>query len=191
MASIGQVTPPILPEAGQLPPEDQGLIERFKARIAEFREVFARLRGIGEQIPAPMQGEYQDLINRGNTIESTITTVTDGINTAVNWFRGAFGLDAVNMAQRGQLGLIPLLPVAAITGALALIGYWITDTMAFMKRVDAMVALVQQGYTPTEAAEAVKEAATKPPIFGLDLQQWIVPALILGGVWWFSRGRGF
>lgn len=191
MATIDQATPPILPETGTLPPEDQGIIERFKARIAEFTSLFSRLSGVGSNVPPEMRGEYETLISRGTTIQSTIDNLTGGINTAVDWFRGAFGLDAVGMARRGELGVLPLLPVAAISGAMALIGYWITDTMKFIKKMDQFEQMRAQGVPAAEAAQAVQTAGAGMPIFGIDLQRWIVPMAILGGVWWFIRNKGF
>ncbi len=191
MATIEQATPPIIPETATLPPEDQGIIERFKARIAEFRDLFARLRGVSNQVPAELQGEYHDLISRGSTIQSTIDTITGGINKAVDWFKGAFGMDAVGMARQGQLGLIPLLPVAAITASLALIGYWITDTMKFIKKMNQFEELRAQGVSASEAAQAVQTTAEGPPIFGVNMQQWVLPLVIFGGVWWFMRNKGF
>ena len=191
MASLNQATPPIMPETSELPPEDQGIIERFKARIAEFQEWFTRLGQVGDRVPPEMMGEYENLISRGSTIQSTIDTITGGIDKAVSWFKGAFGLDAVTLAKRGQLGAIPLLPVAAISGAMALIGYWITDTMQFIRRMDEFERLRAQGVPPDEAAKAVQTTATAPPLFGMDIQQLVIPLVILGGVWWFMRNRGF
>lgn len=191
MATIEQATPPIMPETTGIPPEDQGIIERFKARIAEFKSLFSRLSAVSSQVPAEMQGEYENLVSRGSTIQTTIDTLTGAINKAVDWFKGAFGMDAVGMARQGQLGLIPLLPVAAISGALALIGYWITDTMQFIKKMDQFEQLRAQGVSAAEAAKAVQTAATGAPLFGVDLQAWIVPMVILGGVWWFMRNKGF
>ncbi len=191
MATIEQATPPIVPETSELPPEDQGIIERFKARIAEFRGLFTRLAGVGAQVPTEMQGEYQDLVTRGSSIQSTIDTVTGGINKAVNWFKGAFGMDAVRMARQGQLGFIPLLPAAAISGAMALIGYWITDTMQFIKKMEQFEEMRARGVPASEAAQAVQTAAGSGPIFGVNMQQWLVPLVILGGVWWFMRNKGF
>ncbi len=190
MATINQATPPILPEdTADLPVEDQGIIERFKRRIAEFRDLLARLRAVGDRVPAGMQGEYQDLLNRGNTIDGTIDALTGAIDKAVSWFKGAFGLNAVTMARNGELGAIPLLPVAAITGAMTLIGYWYTDTQMFIKRVDAVLELVGRGFTPEQAITTVKEAGLKPPLLGFNIQQWVIPLVILSGVWWFMRNR--
>lgn len=191
MTTLKQATPPIMPATEGLPPEDQGIIERFKARIAEFKDLFARLVSVRNQVPAELRDEYQALVNRGTTIQNTIDTVTGGINKAVDWFKGAFGLDAVNLAKQGQLGFLPLLPVAAVTGVMGLIGYWVTDTMAFIKRMDVMMNMIERGYTPAEAVKAIKEAGAKPPIFGLDFQKMIVPAAILAGIWWFMRNKGF
>lgn len=191
MATLQQATPSIIPEdTTQLPPEDQGVIERFKARIAEFRSLFARLQGARDQVPAEMQEDYQGLVDRGTTIQGTIDTITSGINTAVNWFKGAFGLNAVNLSQRGQLGAIPLLPVAAIAGAMALIGYWITDTMQFIQRMEQFEQMRAQGVPAAEAAQAVQTATTGGPIFGLDIQKMVIPLVIVAGVLWFMRNKG-
>lgn len=191
MATIDQATPPIIPETATLPPEDQGIIARFKARIAEFQDLFSRLSGVGQQVPPEMMGEYETLVSRGSTIQTTIDTITGGINTAVDWFKGAFGMDAVGMARKGELGAIPLLPVAAISGAMALIGYWITDTMQFIKKMDQFEQMRAQGVPASEAAKAVQTAGAGLPLFGVDLQKWLVPMVILGGVWWFMRNKGF
>lgn len=191
MATLSQATPPIIPEdTTQLPPEDQGIIERFKARIAEFRSLFARLQGARDQVPPEMQEDYQGLVDRGSTIQGTVDSITSGINTAVNWFKGAFGLNAVNLSKRGQLGAIPLLPVAAIAGAMALIGYWITDTMQFIQRMEQFEQMRAQGVPAAEAAQAVQTATTGGPIFGLDIQKMVIPLVIVAGVLWFMRNKG-
>ncbi len=174
-----------------LPAEDQGWIDRFKARIAEFAEVFTRLKAIEPQIEQTpeLKAEYQDLVSRGNVIETTISTVTGSINKAVHWFKNVFGMDGLSMANRGQLGALPLLPIAAISGAMTLIGYWVSDVYVFYKKLEKFDQLRAEGVPAGEASRIVSEVSDKPGLFDLDLQKWVVPLLLVGGLWWFMRNK--
>ncbi len=75
-----------------MPPEDQGWIDRFKSRITEFTQVFTRLKALGPQINQlpDLKPEYQSLVERGNTIQTTIDRVTASINNVVHWLSKHF-----------------------------------------------------------------------------------------------------
>ncbi len=193
----GGATPAIFPTAEpavQLPAEDQGWIDRFKARIAEFTEVFNRLKGMRGQVEASGQAEinaeYESLITEGDRIQTSIDSVTGGINTAVNWFKATFGLDGIGMANKGQLGAaIPLLPVAAISGVMAYIGSWIAKVYMFNEKWKRFDDLVAGGVLPDEAAKVVADISKQPTVFGMDFGKLVVPLLIVGGIFWFMRDR--
>lgn len=183
---------PTRPETEQLPPDDQGWIEKFKTRIAEFQEVFSRLQSIKPEIDKlpKLKPEYDALIVEGNTIQGTIDTVSTKINEAIQWFKSSFGMDAIQAGNNGQLGAIPLLPIAAISGVLAYIGSWIGRVYMFYKKLSKFDELTAQGVPPQEASRIVSEITTEPGIFGrFDLQKWLMPLVIIGGIWWFMRNK--
>jgi hypothetical protein len=175
----------------ELSAENQGWIDKFKTRIAEFTNVFTRLKSIGPQMQSipELNAEYQSLMARGNAIQTTIDTLTGSINKAVQWFKNVFGMDGVGMAGRGQLGVLPLLPIAAISGALALIGYWVSDVYTFNEKLKKFDDLTASGQSAQEAARIISQLTDKPGLFDTGLGKWIMPVIIVGGLWWFMRGR--
>ncbi|MCP4408108.1 MAG: hypothetical protein GY807_10185, partial [Gammaproteobacteria bacterium] len=157
----------------------------------EFTQVFTRLKALGPQINQlpDLKPEYQSLVERGNTIQTTIDRVTASINNVVHWFKNVFGMDGLSMARAGQLGALPLLPIAAISGAMALIGYWISDVYQFYQKLEKFDQLRAEGKSASEASRIVSELTDKPGLFNIGLGNVLLPILVIGGLWWFMRNK--
>lgn len=186
-------SPPI--REANIPAQEQGWIDRFKARVAEFQDLYVRMRGIESNIAAipELKPQYDSLMARGATIQGTIDTVTNAINSAVQWFKSAFGMEGLNQAKHraaDNLGALQFLPIAAISGALALIGSWVTDTLQFYKRVELYDNLRAEGKSAGEAGQIVAGLTTEPGFFDVNVQKMIVPLVIVAGLWWLMRGKG-
>lgn len=152
---------------------DLNLIERLKSRAYDFRIARADLQRLGAAVAKTndydAMMEYSRLVNRADSIQTKIGAATTAIDNAVQWARSALG--DLTEQQLGALGLVWLLPSAIILGAIAVIGYWLTDYRKFSARFDEQTRiatdLVAGGMDPAaaniEAGRAV--AATAPGLF--------------------------
>jgi hypothetical protein len=153
---------------------DIAMLADFKQRVAEFQAARRELQKIGAQIARTNDmaawAEYGKLVERADSIERNVTAVTNAIDSALKSARAALGLEGVR-ALAG-LGIVWVLPVAVIAGAVAIIGYWMADYLKFAKRYSEqqriVAELVQQGVNPIEAQRQAAEvvAAAAPSMFG-------------------------
>jgi hypothetical protein len=142
--------------------QDKGLLQRFKDKADEFMSAWTTLNSIG-QVPANLQGEYDDLQQTGNVIQGTISTLTQAVDTVTGFFSDLFTFDGVGAVRNyindspQQLGIAPLIPIAAITVALGTMGKFITDVYLFERKVSEQQRLVASGLHEAEAAEIINK----------------------------------
>lgn len=95
---------------------DVGMLQNFKNKATAFNQKFEKLKTMRSQVanyPA-LNREFNTLVNRGASIKTTISTITGGVDSVVQWFNNLFGKsDQVN-----GLGLLPLIPIAIVAGSL-------------------------------------------------------------------------
>ena len=154
-----------------LPPEQQSLLDKFQFSINDFLAAINSLRYRAQYAlkdPA-LKAEYDTLMRRASVIQSTINTAKEAINKVTSFF---------NFSGLGEMGVLPLLPIALITGAVAAIAKWTTDAYALSKRLDEVKRLEGEGIPPEKAA-AIVAKATVTPIFGGFTG--LVPILAIGG----------
>ncbi len=154
---------------------DLSLIDRLKSRAQDFEIARADLQRIGAAVARQndydLSMEYARLVSRADSIRSKIGAATTAIDKAVQWSRAALG--DLSGQDLGALGVVWLLPGAIILGAIAVIGYWLTDYRKFSARFSEQTRiateLVAGGMDPAaaniEAGRAV--AATAPAMFAL------------------------
>ena len=147
---------------------DLALISKLKAYAAQFTAYRQDLQRRGPAIARTndydLMVEYGRLVDRADYIQEKVTAALAAIDSAFRTARSALGLDGLRALS--ALGVVWLIPVAVIAAAVALIGYWITDYLKFVKRDDARQQIVAQltaaGMSPIEAnrqaAETTKEA---------------------------------
>lgn len=166
-------------------PDDLSLIEKFRSRVQNFMLALDNLasRKRDAQRSPQLATEYATLMRQGSVIKSTIESVSGTIDKVMAFFKGVTGMSALNV--------VPLLPIALITGAIAAIAKWTTDAYTFSKKLDEVQRLEAKGLTPQQAADVVARNAPAPLFGGFNLSN-IVPLLAVGAVlffWWRSNTR--
>lgn len=163
-------------------------VARFKAAAAQMEQSYQRLlalRDYAASRPA-LSARYRALVSRASTIRSTVADIKAKLESAVDWFRSIGAAVGLN-----GLGVLPILGIAAIAAAIALITKWTTDAAVFFRAVNEQRRLEAAGVAPERAAEIVRETAAAARGAGLD--KWL-PLVLLAGVGWFAwsqmqRGR--
>lgn len=115
-------------------------------------------RSLIEQVPE-LRTEYATLVSRGSAARSAVSAVRGAVNAALQGVEGAYQSASGyvrSLLGLGDLGLVGLITVGAITAAVTALTYWVTSVVGFRQRVDAIQRLVHEGMTPTAAAAAVR-----------------------------------
>lgn len=160
--------------------DDLSLVDKFKSKVANFSDMLANLqsRKIDAAKYPDLAQQQSDLLSRGNIIRRTIQALTDAVDRVFSFFKGVAGMDG--------LGIVPLLPIAAITVAVAAITKWTTDAYEFSKRLDAISSLEAQGYDPVRAGQIVNQQMPTSSIFGgLGGFGGLIPWIAVAGVVFF------
>ncbi len=177
---------------------EKSAIERFKNEArrfwAEWNSLGQKRAIVARQSPE-IRREYVDLMARGQTVRSSIETITGLIDKAANayesvksWLSDTFGLGGVELEQQTQLGLLPLIPIAAIGLSLAAMGKWISDAYQLNRRLDEIQRLENKGLSPQQAAQVV--AKTMPKGFFSGAGSVMVPLILAAGAMFiYSRNR--
>ena len=169
-----------IPEAEQKSLYDR-TVANFTAKLKVFYENFSAMRlqaGFVRDHPE-LQQEYEGLMQRGGFIDTQIKrakSAIDSVKTGWDWFLATIGLGAT-----GELGLLPLMPIAiaAAAGAVVLITKWLTDVFIFSRKIEALKELEAKGaITGREAAGAILKAG---PVGLLDVLQKNLIWIIVGG----------
>ena len=83
------------------------------------------------------------------------------------------------------LGIVPLLPVAAISIAVAAITKWTTDAYEFNKRLDAVQALEAKGYSPERAGQIINQQFPRQSLLSGFIGPQMLPILAVVGILFF------
>ena len=147
--------------------QDISLLERFKNKAADFMQAVDRLNSISE-IPPNLRDEYDGLHWQASAVQNSIGYLTQTIDTVTGFFSDVFQFDGVSAVKSyinnetdNTLGIAPLIPVAAISGALALMGKFISDVYLFERKVNEQKRLVSSGMNEAQAAEIVDKISGK------------------------------
>lgn len=138
------------------------LLSEFKQAVANFRnkanEFMLSINNMEQQrnfvaTRPELKKEYDDLMDRTGIIKSTVSGITSAINKAAQWF-------GVDFDEPQNLGLVPLIPIAAIAASVAVMGKWVSDAYIFNQRIAEVKRLEAKGIPPERAA---KIALKMPP----------------------------
>lgn len=100
--------------------------------------------------------------------------------------------DALAALQSVGLGLLPLIPIAAIAIAAALVGYWVSQAISFKTRVDAINGLIAQGVPASQASAIVAAAQPQGLLSGVSSTLYAGAALAVAlaiGLFAWSRSK--
>jgi len=177
---------------------DISLLNRFKAKASEFMIALDRLNSI-DNVPGNLQEEYSGLRSTADYVQGTINWITSTVDSVTGFFSDYFGFDGVsgvrdyingdNRYNDQSMGVIPLIPLAAISGAVALMSKFIVDVYVFERKVSEQKRLENTGMSPQQAAEVVDKikgktltdnlaGIVKPVAWGLGL--FFISRIIMG-----------
>lgn len=128
----------VVSSIADIPAEWSAKVNELKARAAEFMQLFNDLSSRADQAAAAgMSAEYNALMSRGASIKAQVQQVTSAIDNVYNSVSNLFGLSGAGF---GELGIIPLIPIAIIVGAIALLVKWISDAYTMRNKLAAATA---------------------------------------------------
>lgn len=116
--------------AEQITKEEVSLLEKFRQKAIEFRDAWDTLTNYEQtaaEVPE-LDEEYQELHSRGSWIMDRVNQLTRAVDAVTGWFGGVFG-------SPERLGALPLIPIAAITAAVAYMSKWVADVYLFERKV--------------------------------------------------------
>lgn len=162
--------------------DDLSLVEKFKSHVANFSQRYDNLQSM--QIDRNKYPELYEqrlvLLKRGRILRGTIEKVSGMVDRVFSFF-GASGVNG--------LGVVPLLPIAAISVALAAITKWGTDTYEFTKRMDAIKSLEARGYDPVRAGQIVNQQFP-PTSFNFGSISTLLPWIAVAGIVFYAIKSG-
>lgn len=161
-------------------------VKTFKAKADEFWRTYKALearRDLAYSTPQT-RASYDRIMNAARPIIMKIESGAAAVGKAVGWVTGIFSDIPTN-----QLGALQFVPVALITGAIALMVGWLADAKVELAKLESMRELVDQGASPAEAAEAVRSGeGTFLTQLGGELGQGLAVAALIGvGLFFFTR----
>lgn len=139
---------------------DVNLITRFKTTAGEFSNVYQTLKN-RESTPEIMSAERDVLLKRGAAIMASISWVTNtvdsisGVLSNILNYNGSQEVSNYINNSGTSLGALPLLPIAAISGSIAIMTKFISDIVIFNRKADEQIRLEAEGVAPERAAEIV------------------------------------
>lgn len=174
--------------------QDVSWLEKFRQSALEFRTAYEKLMAMeSDAARAPqLEAEYQDLYQQGSIIRATIEQVTRTVDSVTGFFSDAWdagsswlrsllnGVPQTAPRPRGALGVIPLVPIAAISAAVGLMGKWVSDVYVFERKLSEAKRLESQGLSPQQAARQAQGYSA-----GGLFDDLAMPLLIGGGIWLF------
>lgn len=177
---------------------DLDLIATLKSRVADFNAARDELQRMGAAVAhagnVELEREYGRLVGRAEQIQSQIDAALGAVDSALKWARAAIGLEGLRSLS--AMGVAWFLPAAVLVGAIAVIGYFLTDYIKFAKRFNEQTRITQElvaaGIDPATAQRQAAEtvAAAAPGFsFGGFSQPLMLGLLATLGVLLWTRYR--
>ncbi len=162
------------------------VVAQFKAAAAAMESAYERLIREADYVAArpALQAQFDALVRRAASVRATVESIRAQLAGAVDWLRSVGAAVGLN-----GLGVLPVLGIAAIAGAVALVAKWTTDTIKFLTVVAEQRRLEAAGVAPERAAEIVRGTAAAAA--GTASSSWWIPvaALVVGGYFLWSQTR--
>lgn len=148
----------------------QNQVDTFKQKAREFIALFTELKGKEDALKNAddeTKKRYEKLMSRGDWIFKTIQSIASKIDWAINSFSG------IGM---GGMGILPVVPIAVIAGALAVITAWLSDAYSLNKKLDTIKELEAKGHS----ADDIRDLVHGAPLINIggNLSGLLMPAVI-------------
>lgn len=117
--------------------EWQAAVDNLKAKAQEFQRMFSTLQSDAANVPPELRASYDALMSRGQWVKNQIQSITSGIDFGYNMFSSTPLMNGLKqMGGMNALGVLPLIPIAIITGGLALIVAWLSDAYTMQQKIN-------------------------------------------------------
>jgi len=150
----------------------QGAVEQLKLKAREFMDLFTWLeskRHVAATDPQ-VKAEYDAVMNKGRTVKATVEKTTGGIDWITGQLRARFGL-----AAPVTMGALPLVPIAVIAAAVAMITAWLADAYKLKSKI---TYIESHGITGSAAVDILG---------GNSYKELVGLAVIAAAVYFFSK----
>lgn len=132
--------------------EWQDAVVKLRKKASEFNSIFYDVESSNVSGNSELQSEKDSLLWKGRAIKNTIENITSGIDAVYRAAQGSGLSGAVNL---GNVGFLPLIPIAVILSAIGAITYWVNDAIKYLNKVQRVEDYKQAGYSTVEANEMV------------------------------------
>lgn len=131
---------------------EQAVVD-LKTKAREFTGLYDRVKQSTPQTPELGQTRER-IIVVGDRIKGTIEHTTQAIDAAYARYKDWFGNDSDANLQ--GLGILPLIPIATITGAVAAVTYGTNKFKEYLTENDRMERLAAEGYTTEQSIDILR-----------------------------------
>jgi hypothetical protein len=125
----------------------------LKEKAAEFMALFTRLKAIQSNPNlSPVERSRVDaIVRRGEVVKTTVATLAKSIDGIANVLpRNLLS----GVVKSGGLGILPLIPIAAIAAAIAVMTAWISDAVVELERLELAEKVRSDGGDPAAVMNA-------------------------------------
>lgn len=176
-SGFSQIGKKVADVVSDVPAEWQRQLAAFKAKATEFANLYSDLQkksAIASTNPA-LAAQYNQVMSEGNVIQRTVMDLLTRMGVSLNAVRSS-GLN-------GQLGFLPLIPIATIAGATYAVGRWIDSAYAMKTKLATVDQAIKAGASPDAiAAEASKPLPVSGSVTG-DVKDILKYGLIFVGLY--------
>jgi len=138
--------------AQQWSQEWENAVNNFKQKAKSFVNEYLALQN-RENIAAldpKTKSEYDSLMKKGSYIFETIKSLAAKMDYAISNLMGG------NSNALNGMGILPLLPIAVIAGAVAAIVAWLSDAYIMNRKLDSIEKLhAESGADPVKLSQAI------------------------------------
>ena len=147
--------------------EYDAAVARWREKVAEFQSALSLfIANRADAVALGFGDEWNQLYSRAQAIQSTLTGIADGLSGIYGWVKDVFGL--------GGLGVVPLIPIAVITGSIATLAYFINQILQFNQKIALAKSM---NYTPAQVNELLDAGG----ILGNSQSNTILATVLIGG----------
>jgi len=158
--------------------EWQTKVDALKVKAKEFTKTFDALSA-RKDIAArdeKVSAEYDALMTKGEWLKSSISFITNKIDSVYNsFFRGS------TPSGMGIAPLAAVVPVVAITGSIAAMTAWLSDAYILNRKLNHIESQIEGGATSDEARAGVEATYNKGSLINLEGSP-VMGALFLAGI---------
>jgi len=163
--------------------QEQSLWQKYKTRAAEFMNAYqslATMAPVAYKDPA-LTAEYEKVMSRGKTYHGVMSTIMEKIDDAISWASSWWSDEGTTVQGMGNLGVLPLVPIAVIGASMAALGVWITDAWELDRKLREVERLEAKGIP---AGRATQMVMAERPLIQLSV---LAPLAIIGTIFWVMK----